>query len=291
MPRADYGFLGFAMFPLSKKECGCIKTAKLFLGILFFVASPAFCNEWEEIDPEKDIVNTLSDDRSAGWMITGQLDLDGDGDLDTLVAHEYLMEGYTKDIDFADFLVYFKEGEKFLFARKVGLIRAYFNNVEFRDLKGTSGNNALIKYDTAAGVYDRVFAAWYGKDSSGEIFPGVNYLPASAVGDADEDDIVSTEHQKEWAKRGLPLDKVLKNYRRMELEEARRFYGVTSPEELKVPESEKVGKEGEKASHDQEGDSVKDEADKNILSIVAVLVVLASLGFVAAFAFYRRRRG
>lgn len=241
MLRVDLMFPFFYALHICRVKYVVMWVPKLLLPGLGLMGVPAFSNEWIEIDPRNEIVKTLKSERGAGWVITGQLDIDGDGDLDMLVAHEYLMEGHDKGVDFADFLVYFAEGKKFLFARRVGLIRAYLSNVEFRSVKGTSGNNALIKYDTVAGKYDRIFAAWYEKDSSGELSPRANFFPASAVGDADADDIVSSEPRNAWAMRGLPLDKVMKSYRRMDLEEARRFYGVTAAGVARVPLSETKG--------------------------------------------------
>lgn len=195
-----------------------------FLGVA--VSSMAFSEEWEVRDPHQDIVNTLSSERNAGWVITGKLDVDDDGDLDLLVAHEYLLNSSVDNPGYASFLVYFREGDKFLFSRELTSVPIYFDNVEFRQLKGTSTHRALIRYETVEGVYDRVVAVWYEREASRELKMKATYFPASAVIDPSERDIASKKAVKEWAKRGLTIDEVLQDYSYLGLEEARLFYDV-----------------------------------------------------------------
>lgn len=293
----------------------------IFVSMVHFllIGQVAASVDFEERDPVKDIFNALSSEHSAGWLITGHLDVDGDGDLDMLVAHEYLLgSAGGGEIDHAKFFVYIREKDSYFMSRRIGLVPIYFHNVEFRRLKGTSGHRALIKYETAGGWHDRVFAMWYEKDAEGNLVQRATFFPSSALIDSNEDDIVSAEVPDEWAKRGLSIDKVLKNYRRLSLEEARRVYGVTSPEEpqMSVSGVKSDARDGDAAAnydekradneiavsdkeeskgapaHAQKNDDASGSADQGETSILTAVFVsmLGLFGLAAIVILYRRRK-
>lgn len=226
------------------------------------------------VDVEELISSLVAGGGDNGWVISGELDVDEDGDMDVLITSSSVTSesqlskgGYT-------WSVYFNEGGDFFYSDTESMLPFYGRNIEYRRVRQSDGKRTLLWRDNDPDGGGNIIAVWYEKSADG----GVSQERIVVRSDS----LIALQND-EVGGAGLSIDMVLKNYRRFESSDVRP-HGVTLPERERTPMLNKA--------HAEERDATKGGAgNEEAMALRVALVVLASLGFVAAFAFYRRRRG
>lgn len=235
-----------------------------------------------EVNIDELVSGLLSGGGGGDWIILGELDVDSDGDLDVLITSQ----SRTPDSQLSKggyiWTVYFNEGGSYFYSHTGSMLPFYSNDVEYRRIRQSNGKRALLWHDNRPGKSGSIIAVWYERKEDGGFSQEMVVIRKDSLMALQGDEVGG---------EGISIDKILENYRRLDVKKAMRGEeGVSSFEEGGRLGSDKTNKK-EKVIHAQEADPAQEEVGKEKSSILAALVVLVSLGFVAAFAFYRRRRG
>lgn len=163
----------------------------------------------ERVDIDERISWFLNVTGGPDWVETGQLDLDGDGDLDFLLNAQY---GEPKRASrWSAFLN--RGGEYFVFASE-SVVPLPRDSLEFRRVKGYDGRKVLVWHDSRADDGDLFRAYSYSKEDDGSYRRSMALYGDGFLLPSREDEIVSSFSEADKASRGMDVEKVMPNYAR-----------------------------------------------------------------------------
>lgn len=188
-----------------------------------FVSDVVIANAWEARSPLEDIRNTLSDERSAGWVITAKMDLDQDGDLDTLVSHEYLSRAEQSGDTTVIWLVYLNEDGEHFFDRKAGTFPSSLNRLMWCPIKASDGTPAIIQ-DLGKGAGKRdIVAVWFERDEEGALVRNMKRDSSSNI-DSKNQKCIPEMPDNNGRNRWISASELFSEFRKLSKEEARKIF-------------------------------------------------------------------
>jgi hypothetical protein len=168
---------------------------------------------------EVDVVGRVSGFLSSGGgyevVETGNLDVDGDGDLDLLVE----MHNDKNVIERGRWTVYFNEEGKYVHAGRQSFLPMFRDNLAFRRTEQSGSTKAVVWYNQDAEGFFR--AHWFEKTKNGSYKRKSEYASDSYLLTPQKDAILGAPADK-WKDKGLKVEDLLMNYKRYSSEEAAR---------------------------------------------------------------------
>lgn len=223
----------------------CLQIRNFVSVILLLSPCYAVGGDMEEVDPKKHIRQVVNDDVLSGWVITADFDVDNDGDMDFLVAHEYESSGSN-----VSWWIFFKENEKFYLSKELSTLSGNINKFDFRSVDAFGGKKAFVVYSKLNAARGSVWAHRYEKKGSGEIVRHDKKLKSIELSHKEGE----SEDDWEFLEKNFNDDsiasQVLSNYKRYSKQEAKeKFGGVdSSAVDEGTESSSKSESPGEKSS-------------------------------------------
>lgn len=169
-----------------------------------------------QMDPKDDIRQVLSDDVLAGWVVTASFDVDQDGDMDKLVAHEHASSGGN-----LSWTVFFRESDDYFISETSSGLSGHIYKFEFAPVKVFDGKRAFITYSKSNAVSGTVRASRFEKVGPKKVVRHDRKLRDINLSDKEGESSGDWEFlEKTFGKDSVP-SQVLNDYRRYSEEEAK----------------------------------------------------------------------
>jgi hypothetical protein len=173
--------------------------------------SSGFSSDISEVNIDKFVSGLLFEGGGGDWIILGELDVDSDGDLDVLIT----TQSGTPDSQLSKgayiWTVYFNEGGRYFYSYPESMLPFCSNDVEYRRIRQSDGKRALLWHDNRPGRIGDIVAAWYERNEDGGFTRRMVTIGEDSLMEPKDDEIGG---------RGLSMDKIMKNYRRLDSRKA-----------------------------------------------------------------------
>lgn len=175
--------------------------------------SSGFSSDISEVNIDKFVSGLLFEGGGGDWIILGELDVDSDGNPDVLIT----TQSGTPDSQLSKgayiWTMYFNERGLYFYSHPESMLPFCSNDVEYRRIRQSDGKRALLWHDNRPGRSGDIVAAWYERKEDGGFTRRMVTIGEDSLMETKDDEIGG---------RGLSMEKIMKNYRRLDSRKAMR---------------------------------------------------------------------